>query len=299
MRSKLFNAWKALGLVPSPWALDIHRFIRSVPWAVVDCWLMSSSNSCIINELFTWLHFIFPIERFWRQGPWHLFFPCLKHLPLDCLEWNLVVKQSSANFFSKEPGSEHSRLMGYRSFSQLLNSAESPSPMSDSLWLSDCIVHGILQARRMEWVAFPFSRGSSQPRDQIQVTCIAGRFFTSWAIREAQEYWRGQPIPSPVDLSDPGIKLGSSALQADSLPTELSGSSTKTATDSMQTSKHGNAPKNFVYKQVTAQIWAVGHTLPPLVNSNGNRSQTLGSRSIFTTQYAQFSSFVFERRPHQ
>ena len=43
------------------------------------------------------------------------------------------------------------------------------------------IVHGILQARILEWVAFPFSRGSSQPRDQIQVFCIAGRFFTSWA----------------------------------------------------------------------------------------------------------------------
>ena len=34
-------------------------------------------------------------------------------------------------------------------------------------------------------VAFPFSRGSSQPRDQIQISCIAGEFFTSWAIREA------------------------------------------------------------------------------------------------------------------
>ena len=41
-------------------------------------------------------------------------------------------------------------------------------------------VHGILQARILEWVAFPFSRGSSQPRDQIQVSHIAGRFFTSW-----------------------------------------------------------------------------------------------------------------------
>ena len=51
----------------------------------------------------------------------------------------------------------------------------------------DCIVHGILQARRLEWVAFPFSRGSSQPRDWTQVSRIAGRFFTSWATREAQE----------------------------------------------------------------------------------------------------------------
>ena len=44
----------------------------------------------------------------------------------------------------------------------------------------DYTVHGILQARIMEWVAFPFPRGSSQPRDQIQVSHIAGRFFTSW-----------------------------------------------------------------------------------------------------------------------
>ena len=43
----------------------------------------------------------------------------------------------------------------------------------------DCIVHGILQARILEWVAFPFSRGSSQARDRTQVSCIAGGFFTS------------------------------------------------------------------------------------------------------------------------
>ena len=55
----------------------------------------------------------------------------------------------------------------------------------------DYIVHGILQARILEWVAFPFSRGSSQPRDQTQVSRIAGRFLTSWATREAKEYWNG------------------------------------------------------------------------------------------------------------
>ena len=46
-------------------------------------------------------------------------------------------------------------------------------------------VHGILQARILEWVAIPFSRGSPQPRNQIRVSCIAGRFFTVWATREA------------------------------------------------------------------------------------------------------------------
>ena len=49
----------------------------------------------------------------------------------------------------------------------------------------DYTVHGILQARILEWVAFPFSRGSSQPRDQTQVSQIAGAFFASWATREA------------------------------------------------------------------------------------------------------------------
>ena len=39
-------------------------------------------------------------------------------------------------------------------------------------------VHGIFQARILEWVAVPFSRGASQPRDRTQVSCIAGGFFT-------------------------------------------------------------------------------------------------------------------------
>ena len=52
-------------------------------------------------------------------------------------------------------------------------------------------VHGILQARILEWVAIPSSRGSSQPRDQTQVSHIAGGFFTISATREAQEYWSG------------------------------------------------------------------------------------------------------------
>ena len=100
----------------------------------------------------------------------------------------------------------------------------------------DCTVHGTLQARILEWVAFPFPRGSSQPRDQTHllyrrrtlyqlshkgsptelewvaysfsigsswsrnqtgVSCVAGRFFTNWAIREAlQKQVVGQTWPS-------------------------------------------------------------------------------------------------------
>ena len=43
----------------------------------------------------------------------------------------------------------------------------------------DSTVHGILQARILEWVAIPFSREPSQPRDQTQVSCTLGGFFTS------------------------------------------------------------------------------------------------------------------------
>ena len=68
--------------------------------------------------------------------------------------------------------------------------------------------------RILEWVAYPFSKGSSQPRDWTQVSRTVGE---SPRILEWVAY------PSPVDLPDPGIKPGSPALQADSLPTELSG----------------------------------------------------------------------------
>ena len=82
---------------------------------------------------------------------------------------------------------------------------------------------GIPQARILEWVALPSSRESSQTRDWTQVFHIAGGFFTVWAAREAQEYGIGEPVPSPGELPDPGIKAGSPALQADSLPAELLG----------------------------------------------------------------------------
>ena len=65
--------------------------------------------------------------------------------------------------------------------------------------------HGILQARILEWVAIPFSRGSSQPRDQTQVSCIEGRFFTVWATRvgKINDVFLGScPVFCPPDLSD-------------------------------------------------------------------------------------------------
>ena len=94
----------------------------------------------------------------------------------------------------------------------------SHSSHTDSLQPHDCSppgssVHGIFQARILKWVVMPSSRGSSQPKDQTQVSLIAGGFFTIWAIRVAQEYWSGEPIPFPGDLPNPRIEPGSHALQ--------------------------------------------------------------------------------------
>ena len=46
--------------------------------------------------------------------------------------------------------------------------------------------HGILQARILEWIAIPFSRGTSQPRDWALVSCLTGKFFTIWATKKAE-----------------------------------------------------------------------------------------------------------------
>ena len=64
--------------------------------------------------------------------------------------------------------------------------------IAQSLWdPMDYTVHRILHAGILEWVAFPFSRSSSQSRDQTQVSRIIHKFFTSWATEEAQEHWSG------------------------------------------------------------------------------------------------------------
>ena len=63
-------------------------------------------------------------------------------------------------------------------------------------------VHEILQARIPEWVAIPYSRGSSQPRDWTQVSLVAGRFFTIWATRESFQF---MIFSGPVLLKCPPV----------------------------------------------------------------------------------------------
>jgi len=82
------------------------------------------------------------------------------------------------------------------------------NPMDCSLPGSSSM--GILQAGILERVAYPFSRGSFQPRNRTGVSCIAGRFLTSWAIRSDQIRSVAQSCPTlcdPMNRSTPGLPV--------------------------------------------------------------------------------------------
>ena len=81
----------------------------------------------------------------------------------------------------------------------------------------DYTVRRILQTKILEWVAFPYSRGSSQPRDRTQGS-LALQVASS-----AEQQGKPKNNGAGTDLPDLGIEPGSPALQVDSLPSELSG----------------------------------------------------------------------------
>ena len=84
-------------------------------------------------------------------------------------------------------------------------------------------VYGILQARILEWVAIPFSWGSSQPRDQTQVSINCRRIIYQLSHKESPRILEWVVYPFSSRSSQPKNWTGCPALQADSLPTELSG----------------------------------------------------------------------------
>ena len=110
----------------------------------------------------------------------------LTSLPIPSL-WVISVHQPHASCILHRTWTGDSFLIWYffitknQSFKSKYNISTVKVPRS-CLTLCDpmdYIVHGILQTRLLEWEGFPFSRGSSQPRDGTQVSCIAGRLLTS------------------------------------------------------------------------------------------------------------------------
>ena len=80
----------------------------------------------------------------------------------------------------------------------------SDSVPSDSSQCPGSSAHEILQARILEWVAIPLSRRSSWPRDQISISCVAVRFFTTWATKEESLCVRAKLLQSCLTCSSLG-----------------------------------------------------------------------------------------------
>ena len=115
-------------------------------------------------------------------------FDCFKEYPLSCNFHPPILGLLSVNTLTSPKSSPNLAFLMPRFLFSLSKNLWKVKVSQSSLTLCDpidYIVHGILQARILEWVAVPVSRGSSQPRDQIQVCCIAGGFFTRWATRES------------------------------------------------------------------------------------------------------------------
>ena len=144
-----------------------------------------------------------PSMGFSRQEYWcGLLFPSLGDLPNPGIEPRSPTFQADA-LTSEPPGKPWAELYSAEELSERTGKeCSSPSKanigggdlaakscptlvtsMDKGAW--QATVHGILQARILEWVAISFSRGSSQSRNQTRVSCIAGRLFTNWATREA------------------------------------------------------------------------------------------------------------------
>ena len=118
--------------------------------------------------------------------------------PLDCKEIKAVnLKGNHSWIFIGRTDAEAKAPMCWPSAVKM-KVAQSCPTLCDPM---NYTVHGILQARILEWIAVPFSRGSSQPRDWTQVSCFAGKFFTNWTtsdvrnwliwkVPDAEEDWR-------------------------------------------------------------------------------------------------------------
>ena len=143
-----------------------------------------NSRACVQLLSHVWL-FVIP-RTVARQAPLSMGFPRQEHWSgLPCPSGNIPnpgIEPASpalaAGFFTTEPPGK-SYVTAYVHAKSLQSCPTLCDPMDCSP--PGSVVHGILQARTLEWVALPSSRGSSQPRDGTHVSCgswLAGRFFT-------------------------------------------------------------------------------------------------------------------------
>ena len=144
---------------------------------------------------FYWVSFLASSNGGGSSGPWRGSCMTIKQLPDPSEEGEKTYGLPRAYTLQSVLGLGDSVLLRPWKWKKMLIAQSCPTlcdPVDYSLPGSP--IHGILQARILEWVAVLFSRGSSQPRDRTQVSCITDWFFTNWATREGLSM-RGLKIP--------------------------------------------------------------------------------------------------------
>ena len=170
------------------WSI-LHMVLLVVPW----CWVLYSSGFLSVSSHYLILSRVSSLVFYGLEIS-----PTPKAQGLIiCQEWRfhkwfvMALSEIKTNTPKGETKDE-SQTNGSYKIRQIINNGIYIYMLS-RVWLFvipwtvvyQASLHGIFQARVLEWVAISFSRGSFWPRDQTQVSCIAGSCFTLWATREA------------------------------------------------------------------------------------------------------------------
>jgi len=162
----------SVNFLPYSWFLWI-----GLGWMFTHSFSIYCTVSCVWSNLRAG-HIALPVAKSLLSWTYHL----IPHVQNELFS-TVLLGRNTANIYQGKRGKV--KMLVAQSCPTLCDLMEGSPPGSS--------VHGISQARILEWVAISSFRGFSQPRNQIQVSHIAGVFFTSWATRE--------PPPPPPPLS--------------------------------------------------------------------------------------------------
>ena len=177
-------------LFPYSWSFpswDLRRVLNCILIALIE---FEDSSNVEVDEGFISLASLFGISAYLSFG---CVLSCFNHVRLYATQWIVACQASLSMGFSRQEYWSELPLPSPVDLSNPGIKPRSPVLQADSLPESH---KG--NPRTLEWVAYPFYRGSSQPKNWTRVSCTAGAFFANWGIRETlltykqktMQYWK-------------------------------------------------------------------------------------------------------------